>query len=433
MEELFMMRRKEIDRLTVIQSVLKKQLSWRQAAEQLGMCVRQVGYMCARVKREGISGIRHRLKGRPSNHRLPEDLIREALKIVKERYPDFGPTFANEKLRKEHGIEISISTLRSGMIGTGLWKAGEPKIRHRHWRQRRACLGELVQLDGSYHAWFERRGPKCVLLVYIDDATSRILHAQFVESEDAVNLLKATERYLKNWGRPLALYVDRDSIYTTTRQTTMEEEFKQIRPATQFTRAMNELGIEVQTAYSPQAKGRVERGFKTHQDRLVKELRLRGIATLEEANAYLEKEYIAEHNQRCMVEPENSLNAHRRLLKSQKLDQILSLQYERTVFSDYTIRFENRAYQILPSTPLLVRPKDKVTVEWRLDGGLHIRAQGHYLDYKRLGASFWTPLKRKVNWDREKPKPGTLNYAKRVYVGPWTIERKTGSFHEVKI
>jgi hypothetical protein len=212
----------------------------------------------------------------------------------------------------------------------------------------------LVQLDGSDHDWFEGRAPRCVLLLFIDDATSRILYAEFIPVEDTLNLLRVTRSYLLRHGRPASFYVDKDSIYKINRQATVEEQLRDEQPLTQFTRAMKELDIEVIAAHSPQAKGRVERSFKTHQDRLVKELRLREISTPHEANAFLWKTYIPEHNARFAVEPASPANAHRSLLKSHRLDEILSVRSERTLLNDFTLRFQNQFFQILPEQSIRV-------------------------------------------------------------------------------
>lgn len=383
-KDLFKMSVKEIDRLRVIQSLLEKRVKQRHAARQLGLSTRQVRRLCRKVKREGCPALRHGLRGRPSNHQLTPGLLDKALALVKERYEDFGPTFANEKLEKKHQIRLSTWTLRRGMIAEGLWRAHREKPRHRAWRERRPCVGELVQLDGSDHDWFEGRGPRCALVAYIDDATSRILYAEFVDVEDTLNLLKTTRGYLLRHGRPVAFYVDKDSIYTVNRQATVEEELRAAPGLTQFTRAMDELGIQVITANSPQAKGRVERGFRTHQDRLVKELRLAGICTKEAANRFLWDVYIPEHNRRYAVEPANAIEAHRSLRKSQRLEEILSLRTERHLMNDFTLRYQNRFLQIGADQPVRVRPKDAIVVEVRLDGSTHLRFKGRYLPFKWL-------------------------------------------------
>jgi len=391
-EGLLTMSTREADRLKVIHEVLAGKLKQRQAGQQLRRSRRQIIRLCKRVRREGHRGIIHGLRGRPSNHQLKPDLLDKALALVKAKYWDFGPTFANEKLSKLHGIKVSTSALRSGMIQDGIWRAKEPKAKHRAWRERRACLGMLVQLDGSDHDWFEGRGPRCVLLVYIDDATSRILYAEFVHVEDTLTLMRATKTYLLRYGRPIAFYVDKDSIYKVNRQATIEEELREVDPITQFTRAMEELNIEVIPANSPQAKGRVERGFGTHQDRLVKEFRLAGISTMEAANKFLWEVYIPDHNARCAVDPANRTDAHRPLLKSHLLEEILSLRTERTVFNDFTVRFQNKFFQVLPDQPVRVRPKNKVLVEIRLDGSTHLRFKDQYLSFKPTAKRPYRPF-----------------------------------------
>ncbi|MEK7744375.1 MAG: ISNCY family transposase, partial [Elusimicrobiota bacterium] len=263
--------------------------------------------------------------------------------------------------------------------------------KHRAWRERRACVGMLVQLDGSDHDWFEGRGPRCVLLVYIDDATSRILHAEFVKVEDTLTLMRGTRAYLLIHGRPVAFYVDKDSIYKVNRQASVDEELRDIQPITQFTRAMGELGVKVICADSPQAKGRVERGFDTHQDRLVKELRLAGICDMEAGNVFLRTVYIPAHNARFAVQPASPTDAHRPLLPEHNLDQILSLRAERTLFNDHTLRFQNKFFQLFEEQPVRLGPKDKVEVEIRLDGTTHLRAKGCYLRFKPIDKRPYRP------------------------------------------
>lgn len=385
------MSHREIDRLKVIQNVLNHQLSWNDAAERLDLSRRQIGYLCARVRKDGNEGIIHGLRGQPSNHQMDPTLLEQALELVKTHYPDFGPTFANEKLRNVHGVVVSTTRLRLAMMGQGLWKSRKAKHTHRAWRERRSCVGMLIQVDGSDHDWFEGRGPRCALLVFIDDATSKILHAEFIPVEDTLNLMKAARTYLLAWGRPVALYVDKDSIYKINRQATIDEQLRDDQPMTQFTRAMEELGIQVICANSPQAKGRVERGFDTHQDRLVKELRLAGISTIPEANRFLRDVYLPDHNRRCAVEPRDSRDAHRPLLKDHRLEEILSLRTPRVVANDFTLRCQNRFFQLLADQPLRVRPKNNVLVEFRLDGSTHIRFKDHYLAFTLIPKKPYRP------------------------------------------
>ena len=384
MKELLTMSNKEIDRLKVIHSVINKRLTWKQAAGQLDLTDRHIGRLVVRVRDEGNKGIIHRLRGKPSNHQLMPGIIASSLNLVKTRYPDFGPSFANEKLLELHGINISTSSLRSSMIEANIWQPRKQTAKHRQWRQRRPCLGELVQLDGSDHDWFEGRGPRCALLVFIDDATSRILYAEFVTVENTFNLLSATKQYLLNHGRPVALYVDKDGIYKINRQASIEEQLKDEQALSQYTRAMKELGIEMIFAQSPQAKGRVERSFNTHQDRLVKELRLANISDIKTANVFLANVYIPQHNARFAIPPARTLNVHRPLLRSHKLNEILSLQTERTLTNDFTLRFQNRYFQLLPDQKVRLRPKNIIIVQNRLDGSVHLLFKDQYLNYKPL-------------------------------------------------
>ena len=384
MEERLTMTTRELDRLKVIDQVLQHKLTWPQAAAQRVLSVRQVGRLCARLRTEGHRGIIHRLRGRPSNHHLHSGLVARALRLVQQHYPDFGPTFAAEKLRERQHLRLSTWTVRQGMIRAGLWRPRRQRPQHRTWRPRRACVGELVQLDGYDHAWFEGRGPRCVLLSYVADATSRTLQGEFVAVEDTLTLLRTTKTYLQRYGRPGAFYVDKDAVYRVNRQATIEEQLQDTGPLTQFTRAMRELGIEVISAHSPEAKGRVERSFGTHQDRLVKELRLAGISTMDGANRFLRRRYWPVHNRRFAVAPANPTDAHRPLLPRHDLDAILSIQTTRTVERDFTLRLQNRFFQLGPEQPVRVRPGDTVLIEQRLDGTVHLRAKGCYLTFQAI-------------------------------------------------
>ena len=376
---------RDIDRLKIIYEVLKGHLRQRQAAKQLDLSGRQVIRLCRRVEQEGNRGIMHRLQGQPSNHQVDTSILEQALSALHDsRYDGFGPTLANEKLKELYGLEVSTSALRRVMLQTELWTSRTYAFKHRSWRERRSCVGELVQLDGSDHDWFEGRGPRCVLILYIDDATGRLLYGEFVDVEDTLTLLRTTGAYLRRHGRPMAFYVDKDSIYRVNRQATIEEELQDLHPITQFTRAMTELGIEVICANSPQAKGRVERSFGTHQDRLVKELRLAGISNKGAANQFLWTTYLPAHDARFAVPPANTTDAHRPLLKIHRLEEILSVRTERILANDYTLRFQNKFFQILPDQPMRVRAGAKIFFEIRLDGSIHLRFKDQHLNYKEI-------------------------------------------------
>ena len=373
----------DIDKLRVIRSVLDKKLTQRTAAEILDLCDRQVRRLCVAVGSRGNRGILHGLLGQSSNNQGDPELLGKALSALHNpRWWGFTAVYAQQKLESLYGIILSDATVRKLMTMTELWHPRRRKAKHRAWRQRRDCVGMLIQLDGSEHDWFEGRGPKCALLVYIDDATSRILHAEFVTVEDTFNLMRSTGTYLRKHGRCVAIYVDKDSIYTVNREATVDEELRDSHPITQYTRAMTELGIEVILAHSPQAKGRVERSFDTHQDRLVKELRLANINDMAAGNVFLRDVYIDDHNARFAVDPASATNAHRPLLRGHNLDQILSRRITRSIANDYIVSFEKRFFQISEDQPVRIRPKDKIEIEIRLDGTTHIRAKGVYLSFK---------------------------------------------------
>ena len=393
MDEVLNMRNRDIDRLRVIRDVLSGKLTQIEAGAILRRSDRQVRRMCVRVLHRGNKGILHGLKGHPSNHQLDTELLGRVLSALHNpRWHGFRAVFAQQKLESLYGIVLGATTVRKLMTMTELWHPRRRGTKHRAWRERRACVGMLIQLDGSEHDWFEGRGPKCALLVYIDDATSRILHAEFVTVEDTFNLMRSTGLYLRKHGRPVDYYVDKDSIYTINRQTRIDEELRDVDPVTQFKRAMTQLGVGVILANSPQAKGRVERGFRTHQDRLVKELRLANISTMEAGNVFLRDVYIDDHNARYAVEAASPTNAHRPLLAEHRLDEILSRRTERSVANDYTVRFQHRFFQLAEEQPVRIRPKDKIEIEIRLDSSTHIRAKGCYLRFKTIAKRAYIPM-----------------------------------------
>ncbi len=415
--ETLTMSHREAERLKVIQQVIEKKLSWNEAAQRMGVRRRQVGRMVQRVREKGNKGIIHGLRGKPSNHVLDGKIIRTAIELVEKKYPDFGPTFANEKLAEKHGLELSTTVLRKEMIKAGLWRSRRSPRKHRAWRERRSCPGEMVQVDGSIHDWFEGRRESCWLISFVDDATSQSF-ARFVDAEDTRNLMATARLYFEKYGRPLAWYVDKDSIYKTTRKASIEEDLQEWGPDTQFTRAMRELGIEVICAHSPQAKGRVERNFETHQDRLVKELRLAGISDMEKGNRFLEEMYLPKHNQSFMVEPANPRDAHRPLLQSQNLDAILSIRQERTLGNDYTLLFQGQLYQVVENQPLRIDPRAKVLVEQRLDGTIHLLFKNQYLNFKKIeGRPVRRPARPLGKVARERYKPPATHPWRRFRIG----------------
>ena len=377
------MSRKERDRLKVMEALAGWRLRQGPAARLLGLSVRQVRRILSRYRAEGDAGLVHRARGRPSNRRLAEAKRRQAVALVAKQYRDFGPTLAAEKLQERDGLAVSRETLRAWMIEAGLWKTRRPARAVHLWRPRRASFGELVQMDTSEHAWFEGRAEaEPVLVSMIDDATGR-QWKRFFPSDTTEANLELLGGWLRTHGRPLALYADRDSIFKVNRPPTGEEARAGREAETQFGRALRQLGIAYIAASSPQAKGRVERSFDTDQDRLVKELRLRRIAKIEAANAYLEAEYLPMLNRRFTVRPASSVDAHRPV-RGYDLAAILSVQTVRTVANDYTVRHSGRRYQIERRSITGGLRRGKLIVEERLDGSLQLRFRNRYLRFDEL-------------------------------------------------
>lgn len=398
------MSQKELTRLEIIQRLLQKEYSNAHAAELLRLCVRQVKRLKKRVRRLGASGLIHASRGRVSNHRLAPTERDHIADLLQKHYPDFKPTFASEKLREHHRIDRDPKTIRAIMIQEHLWSPKRERAgsEHQSWRLRRSSFGEMEQFDGSYEYWFEDRAPKCCLLASIDDATGRITRAQFELHEGVVPVFTFWKGYLETHGKPLSIYMDKFSTYKMPqRWLAQNHDLK-----TQFQRAMSELGIEPIFAHSPQAKGRVERLFETLQDRLVKELRLENISTMEEGNKFLEEVFVPKFNAQFAVEPRSSANLHRSLTAKEEknLDSILSRQYERTIQNDFTLSFNNQWYQLTKDQPVTVCKKDVVIVEERLDGSIHIRLRGKYLrcillqERPKKVAAPWVIPKTRIPW-----------------------------------
>jgi transposase len=369
------MSQRERDVLKIMQPVLQGERTQAEAAQLLGLSVRQIRRLQRKLEAGGDAAIVHGLRGKPSNHQADSKFKASVLEAYRQRYPDFGPTLASEKLAEED-LAVCPQTLRRWLIEAGLWQRKRRREAHRSRRPRRACFGELVQMDASIHDWLEGRGEEIVLLNMIDDATSYIM-ARFYPSGTTEAHMDLLGRWLKRLGRPLALYTDRHSIFEP-------QDKGQASPnaMTQFGRALSELGIELIRAHSPQAKGRVERSFGTAQDRWVKELRLAKVTDCEGANEVLGR-LLPAHNRRFSKAARQEADAHRPLGPGHDLAAILSIQHERVVANDYTVRFNNRFYQLLPP-PLPGQRGGKVVIELRLDGTMAIRFRGNYLKYAEL-------------------------------------------------
>ena len=373
-EDRVIMSVKELRRVHVIRQTREKKLTQVKAGTLLGLTPRHIRRLIARVAQAGDHGLAHRGRGKPSNRRLPEKLQTKALTLCEKRYGDVGPTLAAEQLAEHQGITLSDETLRGWRLAKGVTHFQRRKRPHRAWRERKAQVGELVQLDGSHHDWFEERGPRCVLMAYIDDASSRV-YARFYEYEGTIPAMDSFTRYVRRYGIPLAVYADKHTTYQSLAEPTVEEQLAGTKPQSQFGRALSELGIELIAAHSPQAKGRVERLFKTLQDRLVKELRLAGITTIEAANRFLD-EWLPIYNRRCSVQPAQPADLHRPRPASRELDRSLCIKTTRCLRRDWTVAHHGHLYQVQTN----VRATH-VQVEERVDGTMRMTHHGRPLDF----------------------------------------------------
>jgi transposase len=370
------MSQRELSRLEVFRQLSEKRLRQRQAAALLGLSVRQVIRLAKAFKREGAAALVSKRRGRLSNNRLAAPLLAQAGELLRARYYDFGPTLAHEKLVEAHGLQLSVESVRHLMIREGLWAPRRARQAVIHQlRERRSCLGELIQLDGSPHDWFEGRAPRCVLLNFVDDATSRLMHLSFVECESTFNYFAAVRAYVTEHGKPRAFYSDKLGVFRVNLPNPLTGTGQ-----TQFGRAMAELSIELLCAHSPQAKGRVERANQTLQDRLVKELRLRAISAAEEANAYL-PEFIADYNRRFAVAPRSAEDAHRPLGAGEDLGRILSRREERVLSKNLTLSYDGRIYQIKTDRAAYTMRGARVEVRETGAGEVSIEYKGRPLPF----------------------------------------------------
>lgn len=336
---------RELKRLKIIQQTIDKQITQEIAASILGLSVRQVKRIVRKVKKSGDQGVIHQSRGKESNRKIPAAIKHHVLELYKEKYHDFGATFACEKLSELDGIAISDETLRKWLCEGGLYSRKRKRKANKQWRQRKDCFGQMVQMDGSKHDWLEGRGPKLVIMGYIDDATNTVF-ARFYDYEGTIPAMDSFKRYIKKYGLPQSVYLDRHSTYKSSRKLTPEEELEGVdEPLSQFERALGQLGVTVIHAYSPQAKGRVERLFGTLQDRLIKEMRLMGIATKEQANRFLSK-YLPAFNRKYGVVPAKNANVHTPVPKGIDLNRILCIQTERFLKKDNTIAHKGKLYLI---------------------------------------------------------------------------------------
>lgn len=408
---------KERLRLDVLSKVQKGGVSLSKAAELLGVSYRQVLRIWQRYLSEGGLGLQHGLRDRASNHQIDAGRRERVLKLYQAKYGDFGPTLAVEYLRKVDGEHLSKETLRAWLVRAGLWQARRQGSPHRAWRERRAHWGELVQMDGSEHDWFEGRRGRASLMVMIDDATNWT-HAKFFESETTAAAMTVFGEYVGYYGLPRALYVDRASIYETTRDSTVDEALRDAAPLTQFGRAMKELEVGLILAHSPQAKGRVERRHGVFQDRFVKALRLQKISTLDAGNQYLDEKFLDELNEQFHVEARSKTDLHRSVPRGVKLEHVLSYQEHRLVQNDWTVSWCNRTFQIHETHQKLTLARKKILVSELLDGQIRLTHQGRNLVWRELpGRPTATPKTPRKEIPKAPYKPAETHPWRRPFLG----------------
>ena len=398
-KDMISMSRRETKRLHIIHQVLDKRITQKQAAELVGLSSRQLRRMLKRIREEGDEGICHRSRGKASNRRCSPKIKDKVLKLCRVPYRDFGPTLACEKLFEHHAIKLSDETLRLWLNQEKIPYKKRKGRKYRQWRERKHHFGEMIQMDGSHHDWFEGRGPECVYMGYIDDATGKV-YGRFYEYEGTLPAMDSFKRYIRRYGIPQSVYLDKHTTYKAPAKQSIEDELEDKKPMSQFERSLTELGVTVIHANTPQAKGRVERLFRTLQDRLVKEMRLAGIKSVTQANELLIS-YLPMYNRRFKVKAVSDADVHQTAPHPSVLDRLLCIREERTVRNDFTVAYNGKLYQIIDAVKA-----QKVAVEERLDGSLHIRHKGQELRYRKIKTRpVREKLKMPVLYDRRYQSP----------------------------
>lgn len=377
MQDIITMSNKELHRVEILQKLIDKRLIEHEAAKQLGLSIRQIRRLRKAYKADGAIGVVSKKRGNPSNHKYPDSVKELAIAYVKQYYVDFKPTFACEKLSENHGLTICRETLRKWMIDTELWIPKNCRLKRAYQpRNRRECFGELIQIDGSPHDWFEGRAPKCTLLVYIDDATGKLMECQFVKSESTFTYFDSTRRYLEKHGKPVAFYSDKHCVFRINRTGELGGD-----GVTQFGRALSELNIDIICANTPQAKGRVERVNRTLQDRLIKEMRLMNISNAEQGNKFL-PEFMDKFNKKFGIKSIDPKNMHREIMPHEDLNEIFSWQENRTLSKNLTLQYDKALYLIEDSVDNRSLARNKVTVFEYFDGAIKIKCNNRELPYR---------------------------------------------------
>lgn len=406
------MSMKELNQISIFSSIIKGEILQKDAALLLNLTTRQVRRKCKRYIKDGVSGLTHKGRGNTSNRKIKPDVLMQALNYLRTTYQGYGPTLAAEKLAQNNGIQINHETLRRYMIEEGLWDRKQKKINPHVWREPKHHFGEMVQVDGSYHIWFGKE--YSTLVAFIDDATNTV-ELRFSPHESTYALVDTTRSYLNKYGRPLKLYTDRGRTFKVNNSKTGEQVF------TQYQRMLKEIDIDIIHARSPQAKGRVERLFRTLQDRLVKELRVQGIATMTEANLFLQKCYIAAHNKQFSHPPQANSNFHR-TIEGYDLDTIFCIKETRILNNDYTICYKNRWFQLDCKQPVIIYKHSAIIVCRHRDGDISLMANGRKLNYKEIDKRPHNgPKKRERVINDRYVKPKTDHPWRRIYAQ--TIKR----------
>ena len=409
------MTTQELRKQQIIHRLVEKDINGTQAAEMLQLSIRQVKRLKASYKKHGVHGLIHKSRGKPGNRKIHKGAYHHIVSLLKQHYADFKPTFAAEKLSEHHGINVSSETVRNIMIKEGIWKVRKRsnKKQYRQWRERKESYGQMQQFDGSYHNWLEGRDSQheeLCLLASIDDATGRITQLKFEKHEGIDPVFRFWKDYIETTGKPVSIYLDKYSTYKINHKNAVDNH----ELMTQFQRAMKTLDVRLITAHSPQAKGRVERLFGTLQDRLVKEMRLAQINTKDEANIFVQEVFIPMFNKQFAVKPATVGDIHRILTKIEKqnLNHIFSRHSYRCVNKDFTVRFENKWYQLKQVQKTTVYHHHKVRIEEWLDGIIHIRLNGTDLDYvvlperpKKMKINPLLITRHKANWTPPKDHP----------------------------
>ena len=380
-ETLLTMSKQELNRVEIMQKLAEKRMTQATAADLLHISVRQIKRLLSIYRQSGASGLISNKRGKPSNNRLPDSVKELCIALISKHYYDFGPTLAQEKLFELHQINVSVATLHTWMSEAGIWVSRARRAARAYQpRYRRDCYGELIQLDGSIHPWFEERGPKSTLLVYVDDATSKLMMAKFVASESTFTYFDATKDYLLKHGKPIAFYSDKHGVFRVNAKTPKDGE-----RITQFGRALQDLNMDIICANTCQAKGRVERANRTLQDRLVKELRLQNISTVKSANEFLPT-FIESYNRKFAKIPQNVKDLHRSLSPSEieNLEEVFSWHEDRTLSNNLTLQYDKVLYIIEDSIETRKLVRKRVTVVDYYDGSIKIKHNGQDLPYRKF-------------------------------------------------